>query len=205
MTTACYFSVQAALVKRTESFILWFNSHITSFLIIPVTMTAKFKQKVKGQNINSDKRMQRADLENTHIHHSIHFLLLCTHSLEYKYINSVLFTFVRHRWSQNNKCDVRFSITDTLKCTTWIVVYLQQPASFISLMRSASPQVERRSKGLPVHEASTLFPFSETQQHVGMYVTMYSHRCTRSIGVQPSMSNRNGPMGSNAASKDRKQ
>lgn len=130
--------------------------------------------------------MERADIGNTHIHHSIHFLLLCTRSLEYKCVNSVLFTFVRHRWSQGHKCDVLVWYNRYIKAHNMDDVYLQQPATFISLMRSTSPQVERRLKGLPVHQASVLFPFSPNpaaRRHACCYIFTRLHQINRSAAI----------------------
>lgn len=49
-------------------------------------------------------------------------------------------------------------------------VYLHQPASFISLMRSAPPQVERSLKGLPAHQAAALLPFSPNPAARRLYI-----------------------------------
>lgn len=136
--------------------------------------------------------MERADTGNTRIHHSTHFLLLCTRSLEYKCISCVLFTFVGHRWSQGHKCDVLVWYNWYIKAHDMGDVDLQQPpASFISLMRSASPQVERRLKGPTSTPGFCIVPIQpEPGSTQAWHVAVCSPRCTGSIGVQPSVSNR---------------
>lgn len=53
------------------------------------------------------------------------------------------------------------------------MVYLQQPAPFISVVHSASPLIEGRLKGLPAHEASKLNPAAVARVHACM--RLYSH------------------------------